>query len=208
MASEKLARPARALTDRQRLFVEHYLVDGNAAAAAIRAGYSRNRADSAGHRLKNLPQVREALALAQAERLRQVGLSRERVLEELARIAFADIRDFLTWDDDGVRLRPMDALTAEQAACVAEIVESGGKSGKGLRVKLHGKLTALAALARLLGTEARPLGTDPRHEDERPRQVIVLTSVPEPDPPPPEDPQTSDREPARDTSPATDPRPS
>ena len=107
MAAEKLARPARALTDRQRLFVEHYLVDGNAAAAAIRAGYSRNRADSAGHRLKNLPQVREALALAQAERLRQVGLSRERVLEELARIAFADIRDFLTWDDDGVRLRPM-----------------------------------------------------------------------------------------------------
>ena len=199
MAAEKLARPARALTDRQRLFVEHYLVDGNAAAAAIRAGYSPNRANCAGHRLKNLPQVREAIAAAQAERLRQVGLSRERVLEELARIAFADIRDFLTWDDDGVRLRSMDALTAEQAACVAEIVESGGKSGKGLRVKLHGKLAALAALARLLGSETR-------REDERPKQVIVLTRVPEPDPPPPEDPQASDRGPARDTSPDTDPR--
>ncbi len=198
MATALLARPLRALTDRQRLFVEHYLVDGNAAAAAIRAGYSPTRANCAGHRLKNLPQVREAIAAAQAERLRQVGLSRERVLEELARIAFADIRDFLTWDDDGVRLRPMDALTAEQAACVAEIVESGGKSGKGLRVKLHGKLAALAALARLLGSETR-------HEDERPKQVIVLTSVPEPDPLPPEDPQTSDRGPARDTFPDAGP---
>lgn len=201
MAADTRARPARPLTDRQRLFVEEYLVDRNATAAAIRAGYSRNRADSAGHRLKNLPRVREAIAAAQAERLRQVGLSRERVLEELARIAFADIRDFLTWDADGVRLRPMDALTAEQAACVAEIVESGGKTGKGLRVKLHGKLAALAALARLLGTEER-------REDARPKQIIVMTAVPEPDPPPPEAPPTSDRGPARDWLPETDPRPS
>jgi phage terminase small subunit len=202
MGTGRQARPVRELTDRQRLFVAEYLVDRNATAAAIRAGYSPKRAGSAGHRLKNLPRVREAIAAAQAERLRQVGLSRERVLEELARIAFADIRDFLTWDADGVRLRPMDALTGEQAACVAEIVESGGKTGKGLRVKLHGKLAALAALARLLGVEAR-------REDERPRQLIVMTAVPEPDPPPAtDDPETSDRGPVRNWLPETDPRPS
>ncbi len=164
------------LTDRQRRFVEEYLVDLSAAAAAIRAGYSPKNAGRVGSRLKNLPWVRAAIERAMAARRRRTRITQDRVVEELARIAFADIREFVSWDADGVSLRASEQLTGEQTACVAEIVESPGKGGKGLRVKLHGKTQALALLARHLGGEVKggPAGA--------PRAVTVVTYVPEPSP--------------------------
>lgn len=165
------------LTDRQRRFVEEYLVDCNAAAAAVRAGYSEKSARYVGARLRGLAHVRRAIEAAMAERSRRVGITQDRVVLELARLAFADMRDFVAWGEGGVRLRPSEALTEDQAACVSEIVET---PGKGVRVKLYGKTQALAALARHLGS--RP-GAG---EGEAVRPVTVVTWAPFPGPPPEE----------------------
>ena len=108
------------------------------------------------------------------------SVTRDRIVDELARIAFADIRDFVRWDAGGLRLLDSDALTSGQAACVAEVVET---SGRGVRVKLHGKLAALAALSRHLA------GREPAAAA---RRVVVVTCVPEPDPPQPGDGQVPD----------------
>jgi phage terminase small subunit len=113
-----------------------------------------------------------------AERSRRLGITQDRVVEELARLAFADIRDFASWDEAGVRLRPSAELGADQTACVAEIVENAGKSGKGLRVKLYGKTQALAALARHLG------GRTASEQAPSTRPLTVVTYVPEPALPP------------------------
>ena len=166
------------LTDRQRRFVEEYLVDCNAAAAAARAGYSEKSAAVTGPRLRGLPHVRRAVEAAMAERSRRLGITQDRVVLELARLAFADMRDFVAWGEGGVRLRPSEALTEDQAACVSEIVET---PGKGVRVKLYGKTQALSALARHLGS--RPAAG----EAEAARPVTVVTYAPFPGPPPQEE---------------------
>ena len=168
------------LTDRQRRFVEEYLVDLRPAAAAVRAGYSEKHAAATGHRIKNLPHVRAAIAAAMEARSRRCGITQDRVVLELARIAFADISEFVDWDNGGVNLRASRELSPQQTACVAEIVESAGKSGKGLRIKLHGKTQALAALARHLG------GREAAQDAAGPRPITVITCVPPPDPPPEE----------------------
>lgn len=173
MAEKRLPQ---GLNERQRLFVREYLEDGNATAAAIRAGYSPGRADSQGAHLKTLPLVRAAIEAGLAAKVQRERCCRERVLEELARLAFADITDFLRWDASGVTLKPMDELTRAQTACVAEIVETSGKAGKLLRVKLHGKLPALTALLKEVDREEADAASDPG------RPVIVLTRVPEPTP--------------------------
>lgn len=170
----------RRLTDRQRRFVEEYLVDLKAGAAAVRAGYSPRSAESLGAHLRNLPHVRAAIEAAMARRSQRLGITQDRVVTELARIAFADIREFVDWDEHGVRLRAARDLGPEQTACVAEIVET---PGKGLRIKLHAKPQALAALARHLGAEKK---TAAPGEPTSPDQAItVITCVPLPDPPPP-----------------------
>ena len=168
----------KRLTNRQQRFVEEYLRDWDTAAAAVRAGYSERSAQGVGARIRGLPQVCKAIEAAMAQRSRRMEITQDRVALELARLAFADMRDFVAWGGEGeVRLRPSKALTPDQAACVSEIVET---PGKGVRVKLFGKTQALAALSRHLKEKAR------EEEDGRgasgPQPVTVVTWMPFPKP--------------------------
>jgi hypothetical protein len=80
--------------------------------------------------------------------LEELDLSRERVLRELVRVAFADLRQVARWDAEGtMRVKTSDEMADEDAAVLAEIVP-GPKS---VRLKLHDKLSALATLARIMG---------------------------------------------------------
>lgn len=65
-----------ALTPKQQLFVEEYLIDLNATQAAIRAGYSPNNADKIGSELLGKTRVSEAIKIAMAERSRRTGSTR------------------------------------------------------------------------------------------------------------------------------------
>jgi phage terminase small subunit len=153
-------RPSRpALSVKRRAFVDEYLVDLNATQAAIRAGYSRRSACTLGSRLLALPVVRAALDAAIAARAERTRVSADRVIEEYARLAFTDMRNFTEWGPGGVTLRPHTALSAADAAAVVELIPVGAK---GLaRIKLHDKRPALDALARHLGLFGYGLGQHP-----------------------------------------------
>ena len=77
------------LTDKQKRFVEEYLVDLNATQAAIRAGYSAKNADKIGHELLGKTRVSEAIHAAMDERSVRTGITQDRVLQELAAIGFS-----------------------------------------------------------------------------------------------------------------------
>lgn len=82
------------------------------------------------------------------ERIKRTRISQDRILEELARIAFGDLRDAAAWGPDGIALAPSADLTEEQAAALAEIAETA----KGLlKVKRHDKVKALELLMKHLG---------------------------------------------------------
>lgn len=76
-----------ALNDKQKRFIEEYLIDLNATQAAIRAGYSEKTAGSQGHDLLKHPEISRALEKAQAQRSEKVGISAEWVLENLKNVA-------------------------------------------------------------------------------------------------------------------------
>ena len=82
-----------ALTEKQATFVQEYLIDLNATQAAVRAGYSKGSAARYAVELLNKNHVAEAIRTAMQERNRRVEISQDRILEELARIAFGDLRD-------------------------------------------------------------------------------------------------------------------
>ncbi len=135
------------LTDKQAAFVREYLVDLNATQAAIRAGYSERTAYSVGQRLLKNVEIQRAVAAAQAKRARRVEITADRVVAELAKIAFSDPRDLMEWGPDGVVLRPSAELSDDQAASVAEVAENNA----GLRLKKHDKVKALELLGRHIG---------------------------------------------------------
>jgi phage terminase small subunit len=145
------------LNPRQVFFVEQYLIDLNGKEAAIRAGYSRTRAAARGYGLLRLTEVRAAIADAMARRAARTAITAERVLEEYARIAFADWRRFADWGPRGVRFAAARDLSAEDTPLIAELVDAGPQRGGLRRVKLFDKQAALTSLARILihGDRAR-----------------------------------------------------
>jgi phage terminase small subunit len=146
------------LTDKQQRFCEEYLVDLNATQAAIRAGYSEDSAAAIGCENLIKPNIQAEIQRLQARVSKKLEISRERVLKEYARIAFADIRDMY---DQNSRLIPPKDLSDDAAAALAgmEVFEEFGfdKSGERVhigdtkKVKLWDKLKALDSLGKHIG---------------------------------------------------------
>ncbi|HEV2263750.1 MAG TPA: terminase small subunit [Stellaceae bacterium] len=76
-----------------------------------------------GSHLLRQPDVAGAIAAAMAERARRTGITPERVLEELARIAFVDWRKLAAWEPDGVSVTDSRALSPAETTAVARVLE-------------------------------------------------------------------------------------
>lgn len=135
------------LTPKQARFVEEYLVDLNATQASIRAGYSERRSGEIGYQLLQKTPVQGAIEACQRERSARTGVTADRVVQEIARVAFASLRDVMTWGPDGALVRPDNEITPEAAAAIAEVAETKD----GVKVKLHNKVAALEQLAKHVG---------------------------------------------------------
>ena len=84
-----------ALTEKQKRFVSEYLVDLNATQAAIRAGYSQKTADRIGAELLGKTWVAAEIQKEIKKREQRTNITQDRVLEELAAIAFARVKSGL-----------------------------------------------------------------------------------------------------------------
>lgn len=76
----------KSLTPKQARFVDEYLVDLNATAAAKRAGYSKKTAGSIGQENLKKPEIAKAIEERRRERGERVKLSQEYVIKDLMEI--------------------------------------------------------------------------------------------------------------------------
>ncbi len=142
----------KPLTLKQRRFVDEYLLDMNATAAAKRAGYGERSASTNGYGFLQRPNVAAAIEARLAERRERMAVTTERVIRELARIAFADIGRIMTWSGDDMNVTPPALLSEDDRAAIAEIAVVRRKNGDvAARVVLCDKERALEALCRFLG---------------------------------------------------------
>ena len=75
----------RKLTPKQERFVEEYLVDLNASAAARRAGYSEKTAGAIGQQLIAKTSIQEAIAAKRSERSERTGITAADVVQMIQR---------------------------------------------------------------------------------------------------------------------------
>lgn len=144
-----------SLTARQQRFVDEYLVDLNATQASIRAGYSHKGATVRGSELLANRKVAEAISAAKASRAERVQITQDRVLQELARIAFFDPRKLFRADGSPLEITELDDETAAVLAGLDIVVERTDEGRDGYssvrKYKLTNKLGALEAAMRHLG---------------------------------------------------------
>ncbi len=139
------------LTPKQQRFVEEYLLDLNATQAAIRAGYSKRYADRQAHQLLEKTRVSTAIQSAVKARSVRTQITQDRVLEELARIAFGDTTEIIKIENGKVVMKDTDQLTEDQRRIISEISETISEGGgRTKKIKTYDKQRALELLGRHL----------------------------------------------------------
>lgn len=138
------------MTEKQKIFADEYLIDLNAT-RAYRKAYPSVKKDEtaaqAGSRMLRNVKVAEYIAERMQARQERTEITQDRVLEELAAIAFARATDYAEVKDDQVIIKDTAGLSENQIKAIAGI-----KQGKfGIEVKLNDKEKALELLGRHLG---------------------------------------------------------
>ena len=138
------------MTEKQKIFADEYLIDLNAT-RAYRVAYPSVKKDevaaAAAVRLLKNVKVAAYIQKRMEERQKRTEITQDRVLEELAAIAFARATDYAEVKGECVRIKDTDTLDEQQIRAIAGI-----KEGKyGIELKLNDKEKALELLGRHLG---------------------------------------------------------
>jgi phage terminase small subunit len=122
--------------------------------------YAPKSAATQGHLNLGKPHVARAIHESTNARIIRTEVTQDMVIEELRRIAFSDLRDLFTWDEERACFVPSSDLTPEQAAAVSWVkskartsTDAGGSIDHSLELELktYDKLAALDKLGRHLG---------------------------------------------------------
>lgn len=150
------------LSAQQQAFIDHLLADpAMNATAAYKRAYPRCRSDAAARanaaRLLTNANVQEALQAAQAQRAQRCEVSVDRVLRELAAVAFSDLGQLIDFGADGFRFRAADQVpeAARRALSSIKVRRDLGSDTRPpsecVELKLWDKVSALEKLGKHLG---------------------------------------------------------
>ena len=139
------------MRDQERIFAEEYLIDLNATQAALRAGYRPATAAKAAEWIHpehpTKPKLRQRIDVELAKRSRRTGVTADRVVRELARIAFADPLSVIDPGTGGL----LPEIDREDRAIIAGYRKKEGDDWVERETKLADKTRALELLGRHLG---------------------------------------------------------
>ena len=139
------------MNERERRFCEEYLIDLSPQNAALRAGYApataRNAACWIAPGRPKKPELRGEIDRMLAERSRRTGVNADRVVRELARIAFADVADVM--DAGGTDVR--GDIARDDSAALAQVRRRETAGGVECEIRMHDKNRALQLLGKHLG---------------------------------------------------------
>lgn len=140
----------KQLSEQRQRFVDEYLIDLNGTQAAIRAGYSPKTAQEQSSRLLSNVMVQEAISKAMAERSKRTGVNQDRVVLELAKLAFVKMTDIV---DSNGKIR--EDATDDDLSCIESVKYKHSDTDTGYsverEVKIASKMKALELLGKHLG---------------------------------------------------------
>ena len=143
-----------ALTAKQKIFADEYLIDLNAT-RAYKVAYPRVKKDETARanssRMLTNANVAVYVEKRMKDREKRTEITQDMVLKELAKIGFADVTDFVTIENKGilrvVQVKTTDEMPGDKMGAIAGIKEGAN----GIEIKLNDKGKALELIGRHLG---------------------------------------------------------
>jgi phage terminase small subunit len=180
---------------KHELFAQELAKGDTATDAYVKAGYKPDDGNAA--RLAAKPEVQARVQELTGAAAEKVGVTIERITEELAKIGFSNMLDYVCIGEDGEPRINLADLTTEQAAAIGEITintrrEVGGEARpdaevKSVKFKLLDKRAALVDLGKHLGMfkeriehtgkDGVPLAKELSPDEVARRVAFLLTSA-------------------------------
>ena len=153
-----MARKKGDLNDKQRAFCREYIIDHNATQSALRAGYSERTAYSQGQRLLKNVEIQAEIERYSKKAIKRNDITVDRILQEMARIGFSDIRKVANWGTTGEpSVTPSDDLDDDTAAAITSVkIDNQG----GVTLSMAKKEKALEMLGKYAGVFDKDVEAD------------------------------------------------
>lgn len=141
---------AEKLTDKQQAFIDAYLSNGfNGTRAAISAGYSEQSAHAIAWENLRKPEIKSVIE----QHLADAGATRERIVSELVKVAFAtDLEAFECWLEGKSTVGQLKEAGIDTTT-VKKLAVRPGRNGVSRSVELYDKLRAIEQLSKILAIE-------------------------------------------------------
>lgn len=139
-----------ALTAKQKLFADEYLIDLNAT-RAYKVAYPKVKKDETARtnssRMLTNANVAAYVEKRMKDREKRTEITQDMVLKELAKIGFANVTDYVTIEGPYVKVKQTEDMPPDKLGAIAGIKEGAN----GIEIKLNDKGKALELIGRHLG---------------------------------------------------------
>lgn len=146
------------MQDNHIKFADKYFETLNASESAIYAGFSEATSKQSGYQVLQREDVQEYLANLRESYSTKHGVTKDRLIEEYAKIAFFDIREIYDVDGGLIRVKQLDDKSAGAISSIKSLEEwgeddEGNKTivGTSKEIKVFDKIRALQDLGKHLG---------------------------------------------------------
>jgi len=134
---------------KQLKFCYEYLIDLNQSQAYTRAGYTTKNANVMASQLMANPNIQAKIQELRIELQRKTKITPESVIQELAKIGFSNIKDFVNGNNSILEIKHIDNNIAASLSSIKTTVNANGVVVT--QVRLHDKVKALEGLGKHLG---------------------------------------------------------
>jgi len=167
----------RSLTQEEELWVAEYLSCLDARKASRRLGFSKSKANSSTSWVKPngpKPHVFRAVQSGLRARTVRLGVTADAVVQELARLGFSNMMNYIQVDANGDPRIELGDLTDDTSAAIKKITVEEYKEGRGdsareikkITLELHDKKAPLIALGKYLGVFGEGPGGELRSSND------------------------------------------
>ena len=173
------------MTNAQKIFCNEYLIDLNAT-RAYKVAYKRCKKDETanvnGSKLLRNAKVQEYISEKMKEREKRTEITQDMVIQELAKIAFLDIRKLYNKNGELKNIQDIDESTARAIVSLETLEEYDGygrdreKIGDTQKVKLLDKTKALELLGRHLGIFNDKIDVNVKEKEEKKNAITEVLS--------------------------------
>ena len=150
-------------------FCKEFILDFNAKQAAIRAGYAKPNARQQGCRLLTRVDVQDAINAELDKRDKRIVVKQDRVVYELAQLAFADLGNYIDVENGTLTIRDLEDI---DTSVLSEATHSVTDKSSVIKIKMHDRLKALELLGRHLAMFTDK--TDHSNKDGSLRPVVNI----------------------------------